>query len=163
VAEILGDTHDALDHKQIVAHRFLVGSLSFPRGADGRHQASSEHRRAGRQGLRSARFSAGFPLRRGVTARPPRRRAEVDVVARARRAPHDDDLASLPLQLVVRTVPSGHAARFIMWAILGRYKFWPVRWTVEPRPADPPYTDLLRRHRDGDTKPLIEYVLACIK
>lgn len=59
---------------------------------------------------------------------------------------------------------NGHAARFIMWAILGRYSFWPVRaWTVEPRPPDPPYTPMLVRHRAGDPKPLIEYVLNCIK
>jgi fido (protein-threonine AMPylation protein) len=58
---------------------------------------------------------------------------------------------------------NGHAARFIMWAILGRYGFWPVRWTVEPRPPDPPYTTLLLRHRAGDRKPLVEYVLNCIK
>jgi fido (protein-threonine AMPylation protein) len=58
---------------------------------------------------------------------------------------------------------NGHAARFITWAILGRYGFWPVRWTIEPRPADPPYTPLLRQHRAGDRQPLVEFVLNCIK
>jgi fido (protein-threonine AMPylation protein) len=59
---------------------------------------------------------------------------------------------------------NGHAARFIMWAILGRYGYWPVRlWTVEPRPPEPPYTQLLLQHRAGDRKPLIQYVLTCIR
>jgi fido (protein-threonine AMPylation protein) len=58
---------------------------------------------------------------------------------------------------------NGHASRFIMWAILGRYGFWPVRWSVEPRPSDPPYTPLLLKHRAGDRRPLVEFVLNCIK
>jgi fido (protein-threonine AMPylation protein) len=59
---------------------------------------------------------------------------------------------------------NGHAARFAMWAVLGRYDLWPRRiWTIEPRPPDPPYMDLLHAHRAGNTRPLVEYVLACIK
>jgi hypothetical protein len=38
---------------------------------------------------------------------------------------------------------NGHAARLMVWSILGRYGHWPYRWPVEPRPADPPYTSLI--------------------
>ena len=58
---------------------------------------------------------------------------------------------------------NGHAARFVVWCVLGHYGFWPVRWTVEPRPPDPPYTALLLQHRAGDRRPLVEHVLNCIK
>jgi hypothetical protein len=57
---------------------------------------------------------------------------------------------------------NGHAGRFIVWAILGRYGYWPRRWPVEPRPPDPPYSDLVKRYRDGDKEPLEQYVLATI-
>lgn len=57
---------------------------------------------------------------------------------------------------------NGHAARFCMWALLGRYGYWPIRWPIEPRPPDPPYTDLIARHRDGDTEPLEQFVLASL-
>ncbi len=58
---------------------------------------------------------------------------------------------------------NGHVARFIVWAILGRYGFWPVRWTIEPRPPNPPYIPYLLEHRGGNGKPLVEWVLNCIK
>lgn len=35
---------------------------------------------------------------------------------------------------------NGHVGRLTVWAVLGRYGFWPDRWSVEPRPPDPPYT-----------------------
>lgn len=57
---------------------------------------------------------------------------------------------------------NGHAARFCVWAILGRYGYWPRRWPVEPRPPDPPYSDLIKRYRDGDREPLEAFVLKCI-
>jgi fido (protein-threonine AMPylation protein) len=70
------------------------------------------------------------------------------------------------LELFLRIHPyangNGHAGRFIIWAILGRYNRWPVRWTIEPRPPDPPYTQLISRHRDGDKEPLEEFVLSCL-
>jgi hypothetical protein len=31
---------------------------------------------------------------------------------------------------------NGHAARFCLWAILARYGYFPVRWSLEPRPAE---------------------------
>ena len=54
---------------------------------------------------------------------------------------------------------NGHAARFVVWCVLGRYGHYPRRWTLEPRPADPPYTDAISRYRDGD-KTLLEHFLA---
>jgi fido (protein-threonine AMPylation protein) len=57
---------------------------------------------------------------------------------------------------------NGHAARFILWAILGRYEYWPKSFPIEPRPSDPGYIDCLVRYRDGDTQPLEEYILRCI-
>jgi hypothetical protein len=57
---------------------------------------------------------------------------------------------------------NGHMGRLTVWAVLGRYGFWPENWPVEPRPPDPPYTDLIRRYRDGDTEPLERYVLESI-
>jgi hypothetical protein len=54
---------------------------------------------------------------------------------------------------------NGHAARFIVWAMLGRYGYWPRRWTVEPRPLDPPYSQLIANYRSGDPGPLEKYLL----
>ncbi len=57
---------------------------------------------------------------------------------------------------------NGHAARFIIWAILGRYGYWPVRWPIEPRPPDPPYSELIKIYRDGNKEPLEKFVLSCL-
>ena len=54
---------------------------------------------------------------------------------------------------------NGHAARLMVWSILGRYGHWPHRWPVEPRPPDPPYTALIVRHRNGECKPLEDWLL----
>jgi len=54
---------------------------------------------------------------------------------------------------------NGHIGRLIVWSILGRYGFWPRRWSVDPRPPDPPYTELIKRYRDGERAPLETYVL----
>lgn len=54
---------------------------------------------------------------------------------------------------------NGHAGRLIVWSILGRYGFWPRRWPVDPRPPDPPYTDLITLHRDGNYRPLEQWIL----
>jgi fido (protein-threonine AMPylation protein) len=58
---------------------------------------------------------------------------------------------------------NGHAARVLVCAILGRYGFWPSRWTVEPRPADPPYSPAIAAHRRGKTEPLEKFLLDCAK
>ena len=39
---------------------------------------------------------------------------------------------------------NGHAARFISWAILGRYAYWPNAWPIEPRPS---FSRVLNFHR----------------
>lgn len=57
---------------------------------------------------------------------------------------------------------NGHAARFVVWALLGRYDYWPARWPIEPRPDDPPYTELIVSYRDGDRVPLEKWILECI-
>jgi hypothetical protein len=49
---------------------------------------------------------------------------------------------------------NGHVARLMVWFMFLRYGYWPRRWSVEPRPADPPYSDFIRRYRDGDARPL---------
>jgi hypothetical protein len=66
-------------------------------------------------------------------------------------------------ELVCRVHPyangNGHAGRFCLWAILGRYGYFPVRWPIEPRPPDPPYTQLLLDYRAGNHAPLEQHVL----
>lgn len=57
---------------------------------------------------------------------------------------------------------NGHVARFIIWAILGRYGYWPTRWPIDPRPPDPPYTELVRQYRDGNREPLEAYILSSL-
>ena len=58
---------------------------------------------------------------------------------------------------------NGHTSRFLIWAILGRYGYWPFRWTIEPRPSDPPYTDIIVAYRGGFPSLLENYVLSCLK
>jgi fido (protein-threonine AMPylation protein) len=57
---------------------------------------------------------------------------------------------------------NGHAARFILWAILGRYGYWPKRFPIETRPSEPDYIESLVKYRNGETQPLEEYILRCI-
>ena len=57
---------------------------------------------------------------------------------------------------------NGHIARLIVWCIMGRYGYWPRRWTVEPRPPDPPYTDLITRCRSGLPDDLEQYLLRAL-
>lgn len=57
---------------------------------------------------------------------------------------------------------NGHAGRFMVWCVLGRYGHWPRRWSVEPRPPDPPYTDCIIRYRNGDKDPLEKFVAATL-
>jgi fido (protein-threonine AMPylation protein) len=57
---------------------------------------------------------------------------------------------------------NGHVGRFLIWAILGRYGYWPIKFAIEPRPPDPPYTDLIRMCRDGNHQPLEKYILRCL-
>jgi hypothetical protein len=54
---------------------------------------------------------------------------------------------------------NGHMGRLVVWSILGRYGHWPNRWTIEPRPPDPPYSELIVRYRNGDREPLERYIV----
>lgn len=57
---------------------------------------------------------------------------------------------------------NGHAGRLIVWSILGRYGHWPRRWPVDPRPPDPPYSELIAHHRNGEVEPLERYILQAL-
>lgn len=57
---------------------------------------------------------------------------------------------------------NGHIGRFIIFAILIRYGLWPKRWPLNDRPPDPPYSELIKRYRDGDCAPLEGFVMKCI-
>jgi fido (protein-threonine AMPylation protein) len=57
---------------------------------------------------------------------------------------------------------NGHAARFIVWTLLQRYGFRPVRWTIDPRPTGLPYIDALRMFRAGNRAPLQQAIIASI-
>jgi len=57
---------------------------------------------------------------------------------------------------------NGHAARMIVWSILLRYGHFPRNWPVEPRPPNPPYLELISRHRNGDVEPLEMHILQCL-
>lgn len=54
---------------------------------------------------------------------------------------------------------NGHAGRLIVWSILRRYGHLPKRWPVDPRPPDPPYSELITQHRNGQVEPLEIYIL----
>ena len=54
---------------------------------------------------------------------------------------------------------NGHIARIIVWCLLGRYGHWPKNWTVEPRPPDPPYSQLIAAYRSGNIEPMERYFL----
>lgn len=57
---------------------------------------------------------------------------------------------------------NGHAARFLVWCLLGRYGHWPRRWPIEPRPPDPPYTDCIVKYRNGDKDPLEKFLASTL-
>jgi fido (protein-threonine AMPylation protein) len=57
---------------------------------------------------------------------------------------------------------NGHMARFLVWAILGRYNYWPDRFPIEPRPHHVVYMTALLDYRNGNKDPLEQYLLECI-
>jgi hypothetical protein len=75
-------------------------------------------------------------------------------------------IAACVFELFLRIHPyangNGHAARFCVWAILGRYGLWPRKWPIEPRPTDPPYTPAIVEYRNGNAEPLETMLLHCI-
>jgi hypothetical protein len=54
---------------------------------------------------------------------------------------------------------NGHIGRLVVWSIMGRYGYWPRRWPIDPRPANPPYLQLIVRYRNGEREPLEMYML----
>ena len=57
---------------------------------------------------------------------------------------------------------NGHVGRLIVWSMLVRYGHWPRQWPIDPRPPDPPYVDLIKRYRDGETLPFEQHILAML-
>jgi fido (protein-threonine AMPylation protein) len=49
---------------------------------------------------------------------------------------------------------NGHAARFVVWTLFGRFGLWPQGFPIDPRPPDPPYTQLVSEYRGGNCEPL---------
>lgn len=54
---------------------------------------------------------------------------------------------------------NGHIGRLLMWIGLGRSGLWPKSWNLNARPG---WDELIARHRRGQTKPLIKFVLRSI-
>ena len=57
---------------------------------------------------------------------------------------------------------NGHAARFIISAILGRYGYWLARFPIHPRPNYPLYNEAIEAYSQGNRQVLEEYILRCI-
>lgn len=66
---------------------------------------------------------------------------------------------------VIRVHPyangNGHAARFILWAILGKYGYWLKRFPIGPRPNHPLYVWAIGEYLNGNRQPLEDYILMC--
>jgi hypothetical protein len=57
---------------------------------------------------------------------------------------------------------NGHLARLVLITLLALFGVYLSRWPLHPRPADPPYSELISRYRKGDQNALIRFVLSCI-
>ncbi len=57
---------------------------------------------------------------------------------------------------------NGHMARMMLIVILARFDIFLARWPIDPRPPDPPYSDLIARYRNGDRTGLELFILNCI-
>lgn len=57
---------------------------------------------------------------------------------------------------------NGHIARFLIWAVLGKYGYWPKKWPLNARPPDPPYSEYIKQYRDGNPQLLETFVLKCL-
>lgn len=53
---------------------------------------------------------------------------------------------------------NGHLGRFLVWILLHAFGVHPRRWPLNDRPWGN-YVELLTRFRDGETQPLVNYVL----
>jgi hypothetical protein len=70
------------------------------------------------------------------------------------------------LELFLRIHPyangNGHTARIIVLAILGRYGYWPAKWTIEPRPETLPYYKMITEERDGNPEFCEQQMVQCM-
>lgn len=55
---------------------------------------------------------------------------------------------------------NGHIGRLFLWAGLARYGLWPRHWSLNRRPK---WDALIRKHRDGDPKPLEKFVWKALR
>lgn len=55
---------------------------------------------------------------------------------------------------------NGHMARILVFGLLGRFGYWPNVWLVDQSPN---YYQALTDHRNGNPKPLVTFLLTCIK
>jgi len=53
---------------------------------------------------------------------------------------------------------NGHIARWLLAAVLRSHGYRLDDFPVDPRPADPPYSDMISRYRDGEVGVLERYV-----
>jgi hypothetical protein len=54
---------------------------------------------------------------------------------------------------------NGHMARLGVLVLLRRYNFWPKNWPLDERPN---YVSHIVEYRNGNKKPLIEFLLKCV-
>lgn len=57
---------------------------------------------------------------------------------------------------------NGHVGRIVLIAILGRFGYWPIRFSIEPRPFGTIYDDAIRRYQWGDPNPLEMLIMSCV-
>ena len=57
---------------------------------------------------------------------------------------------------------NGHMARLIVWVLMRRFGYWPVRFDIHPRPTHLGYASMIKLYRDGNRDPLERYLIDCI-
>ena len=58
---------------------------------------------------------------------------------------------------------NGHMSRLIVLTLLGKHNYYPRReWTIDPRPSDPRYPNLIMQYRSGTRDPLVQYIIECL-
>jgi hypothetical protein len=57
---------------------------------------------------------------------------------------------------------NGHIARWIITAVLRQHGYKLNNFPVEPRPPDPPYSDMIFRYRNGEVELLESYIIRLI-
>lgn len=78
-------------------------------------------------------------------------------------------LAGAVLEFFLRIHPyadgNGHAGRFLLWAFLSGFGYWPERCTIEPKPATRvEYCAALNAYRaQGDPVPLERWIYDCLE